>query len=146
MRLERGLTWPVRSPKQNPCCSVCALMRPRKQRSQKCVRTVCFLSFELSRCNADERYLNDRADRGEGSAQQRCCHQGCRYHPRVTMRTHAGLEKQLRLQPPFSPGQSVSKSCVLPQTGDMASGHALRISFSPSTCSLFALSRHKDKD
>lgn len=146
MRLERGLTWPVRSPKQNPCCSVCALMRPRKKRSQKCVRTACFLSFEFSRCDADEGYLNDRADRGKGSAQQRCYRQSCRYHPRAAARTHAGLEKQLRLQHPVSPRHSVSKSCVLPWTGDAASGHTLPISFSPSTFSLFALSRHRDKD
>lgn len=99
---------------QNPCCSVCALIELRKQRSQKCGRTMSFLSFHFSRCNADERYLSDGADGGKASAQQRHCHHGCWYHPRAAVMTQAGLEKQLRLHHPFSPGQRVSKSCVLP--------------------------------
>lgn len=59
----------------------------KKPRSQKWVRAGCSLSFEFSRCHADERHLNDRADRGKGSAQQRCHHQGCQYQPRAAART-----------------------------------------------------------
>lgn len=84
----------------------------KKAHAQKCVRAVCFLSFEFSRCNADARYLNDRADRGKGSAQQRCCHQRCRYHPRAAVRTQTqgwkNSSDSIRLQ---SWAERVKKLC-----------------------------------